>query len=153
MKAKFVSKYGTPITGAQKQMTPNTAGGAVGSMQNAEAQIKQAPQPFANPAGAIRGVESHQGFKQQQVHGRPSARGTRPGANTANAPNSAPMSDSALRQGAGYTKPVNYARYKVHSQPRVMRGAIHGSQPVVKPMDQDDFWEGAAAYRKEHGRL
>ena len=105
-------------------------------MQNAAAQIKQSPVPFQNPQGVIRGVPSHQEFKQKQVHGRPSARGTRPGASSANAPNSDPMSDAAIRKGAGYTKPVNYANHAVHSQPtRVMRGAIPGSKPLVNNDD------------------
>jgi len=157
MNTKFVSKYGKPITGAHPQMRPSTAGGAAGSMQNAAAQIRQAPQPFQNPQGAIRGVASHQGFKQAQVHARPSARGIKPGANTANAPSSAPMSDRAILNGAGYRKPVNYAGHAVHVQSnksgRVMRNAIPGTKPLVKPMDSGDFFEGAALYRKEHGRL
>jgi len=137
--AKFISKYGKPITGAHPQVRPSTAGGAAGSMQNAAAQIRQSPQPFQNPQGVIRDVESHQGFKQKQVHGRPSGRGTKPGANSANALRSVPMSDGAIRRGAGYTKPVNYAGHAVHVQSnksvRVMRGAIPGAKPLVSNDD------------------
>ena len=131
-----------PKTGAQSQMRTSTAGGPAGSMQNAAAQIRQAPQPFQNPQGAIRGVPTITAAQRTQPHGSP-AKGTTPRHHTAAAPRSAPMSDAAIRSGAGYKKPVNYANHAVHTAKnqtvRVMRGAIPGSKPLVPSMTDDDF--------------
>lgn len=140
-----------PQTGAQSQMRTSTVGGPAGSMQNAAAQIRQAPQPFQNPQGAIRGVESHQGFRRKQVQGSP-APGTTPRHHTAAAPRSAPMSNAAVRSGAGYKKPVNYANHPVHTAKnqtvRVMRGAIPGSKPLVPSMTDADFASAAKEYQR-----
>jgi hypothetical protein len=157
MKGKpFFGKYSTPNTGARPQMRPTTLRGQAGSLQQAASQIRQAPAPFAGNGGLRNRPPSNAEFSRDQVQGSP-APGVRPRANTAAAPRSAPMSDSQIMRGAGYSKPVNYAGHAVHVQKnksvRVMRNAIPGTKPLVKPMDSGDFFEGAALYRKEHGRL
>jgi hypothetical protein len=138
MKTQFVSRFGEPITGARPQMRPSTAGGPAGSIENAEAQIRQAPQPFQTPQGAIRGVGSNQQFARQQVHGRPSARGTRPGANTANSPRSDPPSHGAQMTATGQ-KPDYRAGYAPSTHPkakaRIMRGQIRGAKPLIDNSD------------------
>lgn len=57
-KASMKLKGNSPTTGAATQMKPSTAGGQAGSTQNAAAQIKQSPQPFQNPKGALYGVKA-----------------------------------------------------------------------------------------------
>lgn len=87
-----------PTTGAATQMKASTAGGLAGSMQNAAAQIKQSPQPFQNPRGAIRGVGA----------GPTPHVGTGVGKNTASLPISkAPMHPPTGPTG-GYKPKKNY---------------------------------------------
>ena len=150
--AKFISKYGKPITGAHPHVTPSTADGPAGSVANAEAQIRQSPVPFQNPQGVIRGVQTVTALQRTQPHGTP-AKGTTPRHHTAAAPRSAPMSDAQIRKGAGYTKPVNYANHPVHTQPsRVMRGQIRGAKPLVS---NDDVFsaEGIKSWNASRRRL
>jgi hypothetical protein len=169
MKARFISRYGiygklagnSPTTAAATQMRPSTAGGLPGSPQNAEAQIRQSPQPFSG-GGALRNRPVvNQSRLVTNPQGLPSARGTRPGNYAAAAPQSDPMDHSSMMKFSGH--PPNYAPKQGYSpaisgrlkpgRTRIMRGAVPGSKPFVKPMSNDDFLEGAALYRKDHGKL
>jgi hypothetical protein len=159
VKTKFISKYGKPITGAATQMKPGPQrpAGPDGSSQNAMAQIKLSPRPFGNPNvnPISTAPESNQQFRAKQVQGSP-APGVRPRAHTAASPRSEPMAHSSRMKAVGYS-PDYAASYNPSTHPRarvrVMRGAVPGAKPLVKPMDSGDFAEGAALYRKEHGRL
>jgi hypothetical protein len=141
-KSKFSrASQGRPITASRTAMRPTAITGNPGSLSQAASQISASPMPFQNSRGPLSPAPPHTGFAAKQVHGRPSARGTQPGSNTTNAPTSAPMSDRAILNGAGYRKPVNYAGHAVHVQSnksvRVMRGPIPGAKPLIN--DDDIF--------------
>jgi hypothetical protein len=169
MKTKgFISKYGTTgnsFTSAQpRYKRPATIGGGSamndGSTGQAEQQISAAPLPFQNPRAAAN-LPAPVNRNVTNPQGLPSARGTRPGNYAAAAPQSDPMAHSSMMKFSGY--PPNYAPQQGHSpvisgrlkpgRTRIMRGAVPGSKPFVKPMSNDDFMEGVALYKKEHGKL
>jgi hypothetical protein len=156
-KSKFSrASLGRPITASRTAMRPTAITGNAGSLAQAESEISASPMPFQNSRGPVSPAPSHSGFAAAQVHGRSSARGVRPGANNANAPRSAPMSDGAILKGAGYMKPVNYAGHAVHVQSnksvRVMRGPIPGSKPLIS---NDDIFsaDGIKRWNASHQKL
>jgi hypothetical protein len=166
MKARFISRYGklagnSPTTGAATQMRAIPPSGADGTAQQAENQIRNAPKPFGNPRLNPISTAPPVNRLVRNPHGLPSARGTRPGNYAAAAPQSDPMPHGAMMQATGH--PPNYAPKQGYSpaisgrlkpgRTRIMRGAVPGSKPFVKPMSNDDFLEGAALYRKDHGNL
>jgi len=159
----IVKKLGKPITGATRpQNRPQQIKQGPGGPA-AESQIKASPAPFDSPFGAANFQRNRTNDAATQGIGDGQSR------NTANVSGGRPMSDGQVLRGAGYSKPINYAGYKVHDvtthrfgspAPRgrqaseVTRGRnTTGRKRLVSPMSNADFAEGARLYRKEHGAL
>jgi hypothetical protein len=159
----IVKKLGKPITGATRPQNRPQQIRQGGGTAAAQSQIAAPPQPFQNPRGSANFQRNRTNDAATQGLGDGRSR------NSANIAGAQPMSDQESMRRAGYTKPVNYAGYKVDqvTQHRfdgalTTRGNRHASEltkarkvprPLVKPMSNDDFLQGAKLYRREHGNL
>jgi len=158
----IVKKLGRPITGATRpQNRPRQIRQGAGGLA-AQSQISGPPSPLQNPRGAANFQRNRTNDVATQGLGDGRSR------NSANISGGQPMSDGAILRGAGYSKPVNYAGYKVHDatqhrfdgdlSPRGNRQAAQltrgrKAKPLIRQMSDSDFAEGAKLYRKEHGNI
>jgi len=160
----IVRRLGRPITGATRpQNRPQQIKQGGGGLA-AQSQIAAPPAPFQNPLGSANFQRNRTNDAATQGVGDGQSR------NTANVSGGQPMSDGQVLRGAGYTKPINYAGYKVHDvtthrfgspAPRgrqaseVTRGRnTTGRKPLYKrESNADIFGEGAKLYRERHGSI
>jgi hypothetical protein len=133
---------GRPITGATRPQTrPANIRQGEGGLA-AQSQIAAPPSPFQNP----RGTPNFQRNRTNQA--ATVGVGDGRSRNSANIAGGRPMTDSQVMRGAGYTKAPNYRGFDVHQPAKQGR-----RKPLVKPMSNQDFLEGAKLYHKEHGGL
>jgi hypothetical protein len=156
--SSIVKKLGNPRSGfnpktaATPQNTPKAVKQGAGGPA-AQSQLSGPPQPFQNKMNSA---------NFQRLRTNPEAtKGYGDGATprTSNVVGKQPMSDEKLIRGAGYSRKPGLANYTVHdvTQHRfggapAPRGNRH-PRPLIKAMSNQDFLDGAALYRKEHGNL
>jgi len=120
----------SPITGATRtqmrparpvQTTSNTSA-------DAQRQVTQPPQPFANPRG---GAQTPVGSVRESAYGQPWDQTSRPGSHPRRSPGSSVMSDAAMLAAVGEPRPVSRAPLDVRNSLKAPRVVGGGNNPMA----------------------